>query len=254
MKYIISIFTGVLLSILAGTAIAQENLPFTPPSYSNDLMMDNQTYIFLRADRLEYALVDGSNPLIWDIQGYIGKEYNKFWITTEGELLTSKKEGEMEFQALYSRAISPYFDVRIGARFDVAYSRTGAQTRSFAVIGIQGLAPYFWEINANVYVSRMGDVSAEFEAEYDFPITQRLFGQPSVATAIAIQDVPKWGVGSGFNYIELGFRLRYEIERELAPYIGISWHRKLGETADFARAEGEDVSVVGIVAGIRLWW
>src|SRR5699024_1557774 len=224
MKSIISILAGVFIFVSAGTAIGQENLPVDPPPYSNNLMMDDQTYLFLSADRLEYALNSGSNPLIWDLQGYIGKEYNKFWFKVEGELLTVKKEGEMEFQALYSRAISTYFDVQLGARFDVAYNRAGTRTRSFAVIGVQGLAPYFWEVDASLFVSRKGDVSAAFEAEYDLPITQRLIGQPRIATSVAFQDVPKWGGGSGFKNIELGFRLRYVIIREFAPYIGVYWN------------------------------
>lgn len=254
MKTTISILTCFILLISAGATLAQQNLPFRPPAYSNDFMMGDETYIFLAADRLEYALNSQSNSFIWEIQGSIGGDLRKFHFKTEGELLTAKKSGKMVFQALYSRAISTYFNFYIGARFDMAYDRRVAQTRSFAVFGIQGLAPYFWEIDASLFISRKGDISASFEASYDLPITQRLIGQPSIETAIAVQEVSKWCIGSGFNYVELGFRLRYEIVREFAPYIGILWNRKLGETADFTRAAGENVSIVSLVGGLRIWF
>ncbi len=122
------------------------------------------------------------------------------------------------------------------------------------MIGVQGLAPYLFEVDGNIFVSEAGEVSAALEAEYDFPITQRLWGQPRLATSVAVQDVPDWGVGSGFNDVQLGFRLRYEIGREFAPYIGISWNRKLGQTADFVRAEGEEAGTVGLVGGVRMWF
>src|SRR5699024_8500240 len=123
---------------------------------------------------------------------------------------------------------STYFDVQVGARFDVAYSRAGTQTRSFAVLGVQGLAPYFWEIDASLFVSMKGDVSAEFEAEYDLPITQRLIGQPRIGTSVAIQDVTDWGDVSCVNYVGVRFRLRYEIKREFAPFLVVSGNRQLG--------------------------
>lgn len=239
----------VMLTLTNNLAHAQKAPPF-----SNNILMDNQTYVFFMADRLEYNLNSGVNPLVWDAQGYIGKDLSKVWFKTEGEALAAKTEGEMEFQGLYSRGITAYFDVQAGIRYDVAYNAEDSQSRGFAVIGLQGQAPYLFDIDGNIAVSDAGDVSASFEAEYDLPITQRLWAQPRFATNIAIQEVRKWGVGSGFNNVQLGFRLRYEIEREFAPYIGISWNRKLGETADFSRTEGGRASVLGLVGGVRVWF
>jgi len=254
MKFIISILAGVFIFISAGAAIAQENLPINPPPYSNDFMMDNKPYLFLIADRLEYNITGSPSPVVWEVQGWYGTDLNKFWFETEGEALTGVTEGEMEFQALYSRAITSFFNVQAGIRYDVAYYRGDYKTRGFGVIGIQGLAPYFLEVEANLFISEAADISAGFEAEYELPITQRLWATPSVATVIAIQDVEKWGVGSGFNNVQLGLRLRYEIMREFAPYIGISWNRKLGGTADFARAAGEEASIFSLVGGVRMWF
>jgi copper resistance protein B len=239
---------GLLIVFSAGSATAQK-----APEYSNDFLMDNRTNYFFMTDRLEFYNIDGG-PIVLDAQGYIGKDLQKFWFEAEGEALTAETEGEVELEALYGRAISAFFDLRAGIRYDIAYNAEDTQGRGFAVIGLQGLAPYLFEVDGNVFISEAGDISAEVEGEYDFPITQRLWGQPRIATGIAVQEVPKWGVGNGFNDVQLGFRLRYEIEREFAPYVGISWNRKLGETADFTREEGGDASTFGLVGGVRMWF
>ena len=160
----------------------------------------------------------------------------------------------MEFQGLYSRAIGPYFDIQGGIRYDLAYQGSGNKSRGFAVIGLQGMAPYFFHIDGGMYISEDGDLSASVEAEYDLLFTQRLIGQPVFETKVALQDAPEWGVGSGINNIGLGFRLRYEFARKFAPYIGINWERKLGETADMARVGGGHVSNLSLLAGVRMWF
>jgi copper resistance protein B len=244
----VSLLIALLLMLSISSATAQK-----APDFSNDILMDNQTNVFFMTDRLEFYNIDG-NPIVLDAQGYIGKDLQKFWFEAEGEALTAETEGEVELEALYGRAISAFFDLRAGIRYDIAYNAEDTQGRGFAVIGLQGLAPYLFEVDGNVFISEAGDISAEVEGEYDFPITQRLWGQPRIATGIAVQEVPKWGVGNGFNDVQLGFRLRYEIEREFAPYVGISWNRKLGETADFTREEGGDASTFGLVGGVRMWF
>lgn len=242
-------FAGLaIVTIAFNSAFAQK-----APEFSNDLMMDNDTYVYLIADKLEYRSVSGINPIMWEVQGFAGKDLNKFWFKSHGEALATESEAEMEFQGLYSRAISAYFDVQAGVRYDLAYEEEN-KSRGFGVIGLQGMAPYFFEVDGSIYVSEDGDLSAGFEAEYDMPITQRLIGQPIVETSLAAQQVEEWGVGSGFNDVGLGFRLRYEIRREFAPYIGINWERKLGETADMARAEGGEVSSFSLLGGVRMWF
>jgi copper resistance protein B len=210
--------------------------------------------VYFLADRLEYKSLSSGTPLVWDFQGYVGKTYNKFWFKTEGNELTARKAGEMEFQGLYSRAITAYFNLQAGIRYDVTYGGDKNLSRGFAVIGVEGLAPYLFEVNGHLFVSQKGDVSARIEGENDLFLTQRLIAQPRVAFNLAVQEVKKFGIGSGFNNVELGFRLRYEIRRQFAPYIGISWNRKLGRTADFARREGGSASRLGLVGGIRMWF
>jgi copper resistance protein B len=240
-----------MCSLLLGTnsVIAQKAPPF-----SNDIMPDNKTYFFFQADRFEYYSFGDPSPIVWDAQGYIGKDINKFWFKAEGEALTTEREGEMEFQGLYSRAITSYFDIQAGLRYDLAYNDTEDNSRGFAVIGIQGLAPYLFEVDGSFQLSEDGDISASFEGEIDLLVTQRLIAQPRFATNLALQEVEEWGVGSGINNVQLGFRLRYEIRREFAPYVGISWNQKLGSTADFARLEDGEVSTLGVVGGVRMWF
>jgi copper resistance protein B len=116
------------------------------------------------------------------------------------------------------------------------------------------LALYWFEIDLSLFVSEDGDVSARFTGEYDLPLTQRLVLQPRVETELAVQEVDAFGVGQGFNEIELGVRLRYEIRREFAPYVGVSWARLIGETAGIARGKGEDIDNLAVMAGVRMWF
>lgn len=210
-----------------------------------------QNYLFALGERLEYQSNEGEPLFLWDAQGWYGGDVNRFWVKTEGEYLFDESAfEEAEVQALYSRAVTPFFDLQAGLRWDFAPDPDTAH----AVIGVEGLAPYWFEIDAAAFVSEDGDVSARIEAEYEILFTQRLILQPRTELEFAVQDVPARGIGSGLRSAELGGRLRYEIVREIAPYVGVEWSRAVGETADFARSEGEGVSAVSVVAGLRLWF
>lgn len=216
---------------------------------------DDRLFWFLLFDRLEYDLNEGPDTILWDIQGWIGSDYNKLWIKSEGDQrLSSDNGGDVEIQALYSRLISPFWYLQIGGRFDTLYGNGSDSSRGFGVIGIEGLAPYWYEVETALFVSQDGDISARLEAEYELLFTQRLIAQPRFETNIAIQRVEKFGVGEGFNDVELGLRLRYEIRREFAPYIGVSWTRLLGDTADIAQNENEEVDNFAFVTGVRMWF
>ena len=153
---------------------------------------------------------------------------------------------------MYSKQISPFFDLQTGIRYDQLFGSETGKARGHAVIGFEGLAPYFVEVEGALFVSQKGDISARFEAEYELLLSQKVALQPTIETNLAVQKVEDFGVGSGFNDVELGLRLRYEIGREFAPYIGISWERLLGETAKLAKEEGESVDDLKFVAGVRL--
>ncbi len=206
---------------------------------------------YLQAERLEYRTGEGDPHFLWDGQAWYGYDKNKAWFKSEGEYAFEQDRVEdAEVQVLWSRAISRFFDFQAGVRHDFA----PGPDRTFAVLGVQGLAPYWFEVDAAAFVSDDGDVSARVEAEYDMLLTQRLILQPRGELNLALQDVPKSEIGSGLTNAEVGIRLRYEIKRQVAPYVGVSWERTVGETADFKRADGDDISTISFVAGLRLWF
>jgi copper resistance protein B len=208
-------------------------------------------FAVFQADRFEYQAIEGEDFMLWDVMAWIGRDYNKLYLESEGSWLVDAEEfEELEVELLYGRSIDAFWDLQLGVRHDFEPN----PERTFAAVGIQGLAPQWFEVDATVYVSEDGDLSAGLEAEYDLLLTQRLIVQPRLETALAVQQVEEYGVGQGFNDVELGLRLRYEIRREIAPYIGVSWKRKQGETADMAEKEGEDTDTTAFVAGIRFWF
>ncbi|MEZ5895414.1 MAG: copper resistance protein B [Parvularculaceae bacterium] len=209
------------------------------------------TNYFAQGDRLEYRTNEGEPKFLWDAQGWWGGDRNKLWLKSEGEYSFEEDSfEEAEIQALWSRAITRFFDFQAGVRHDFA----PGDDRTFGVLGVQGLAPYWFEVDAALFISDEGDVSARIEVEYELLLTQRLILQPRSELNFAIQDVPQYSIGSGLSSVELGARLRYEIKREFAPYIGVDWTRSIGETADFVRADGRDPSGISFVAGVRLWF
>ncbi len=209
----------------------------------------NMQLFWFQGDRAEYRVREGDDGYLWDVQGYYGGDINKFWFKSEGEGRFGEPIEDAEVQALYSRAIAPFFDLQLGVRQDL----TGP-TRSHAVVGIQGLAPYMFEVDAAAFLSDQGDLTARIEAEYDQRITQQLILQPRAEVNLSAQDIPELGIGAGIDNLELGLRLRYEIVPEFAPYIGIEQEWKLGDGRDFAIADGEDPSVTNYVVGIRFWF
>lgn len=211
--------------------------------------MGGQSQFMLMAERLEWQSNNGEDVFVWDGSAWYGGDYNRLWLETEGETLIDGETESAQIEALYGRSISPYFDVRAGVRQDIE-----PQTRTYLQAGIQGLAPYWFEIDTNAVLSEEGDLTADFEAEYELLLTQRLVLQPRLETEFAFQDVAGRDLGAGFTELETGVRLRYEIKREIAPYIGVSWSRTLGETASIARRVGEAEDAVSAVIGIRLWY
>lgn len=201
-------------------------------------------------DQAEIRVANGKDSYVWDAEGWYGGDIDKLVVKSEGEGEFGGALDTGEAQALWGHAIGPYFDLQAGVRQDFG---PGASP-TYAVIGFEGLAPYWFDIEGALFVSHKGDVTARFEGSYDQRITQRLILQPWTELGFALQDVPEQGVGAGLSTVELGVRLRYEIEREFAPYVGFVWERKVGQTARFARAAGEDASRPAVVAGLRVWF
>lgn len=225
-----------------------------PPGWP-DPIEDSGIHSLVLVDQLEYWGSDEQDALRWDLISWVGGDYRRLWIKTEGEVLTAGAGGELElFDLQYGRLIAPFWDLLVGAGYQRVWGPRSDPDRLYAVVGLQGLAPQWFEVDANLRLSEKGDLSADLEAEYDLLLTQRLVLQPRFETSLALQEIEEFGVGEGFNAVRLGARLRYEIRREFAPYIGVTWNRKLGDTADLAREEGEDIEDFSLVAGVRLWF
>jgi copper resistance protein B len=198
-------------------------------------------------DRLEATSSDGAEGYAWDAQGWYGGDINRFWWKSEGEGAFENDLEDAELQLLYSRAVTPYFDLQGGVR----QSYLEGEDRIDLVLGVQGLAPYWFEVDAAAFVSTEGDVTARAEAEYDLRLTQRLILQPSAELNFAAQDIPDLDMGAGFTDAEVGLRLRYEFSRRFAPYVGVEWTSALGETRDIREALGEDTQSTRAVIGLR---
>ncbi len=214
--------------------------------------MDDTPRAFLLFHKLEYVPEPAEQPVELEATSWVGGDVNRLWLRAEGEQSTLHREGEAELEALYGRLISPFFDVVVGPRVDRRWGEEAA-TRGFLAVGLQGLAPYRFEVEPTLYVSHEGDVSAGFAASYHVLFTQRLKLESELETTVALQEAPKWGVGNGVNDLGLGFRLRYEFHRKVAPYVGYDHSWAFGETADFVRAAGGDPGEGAFVFGVRLW-
>ncbi len=202
-------------------------------------------------DRAEARIGGGRESWLWEAEAWAGGDVDRLVLKGEGEgAFGGEGIEQIEAKALYSRAIDPYFNLQAGARHDF---RDGPD-RTYAVIGIEGLAPYWFEVEAYLHLSTKGELLASAAAEYDQRLTQRLILQPRVEAEFAAQDIPEIGIGSGITGIEAGLRLRYEIVREFAPYVGIVHESLLGRTADMARAGGAERSSTRTVLGLRAWF
>lgn len=216
---------------------------------------DSPRFGYLLVDQLEYRMKAGADTMRWDAVGWYGGDYNRLWLKTEGDWRTSSERGgEAEAQALYGRLIAPFWDFQAGLRYDQFSGAGFDRSRGLAVIGLQGLAPYRFELEPALFISQAGDVSARLTATYELLLTQRLILQPRLDFDAGVQSVEKFGVGEGVNSTGLGLRLRYEIVREFAPYVGIHWLRRFGETADISQRDGGRAEDVAAVFGVRLWF
>lgn len=240
---------------------------FSGPEHAADLIWDPQLMARIRANRLidehggytgymvlldrtELRVGEGRDGYAWDWEGWYGGDYDRLWVKTEGEGEFGRAIESAEVQALFSRAIGPWWNLQAGVRYDIRPQ----PDRAHLVVGVQGLAPYWFEVDAAAFLSNKGDLTARIEAEYDQRITNWVILQPRVEFDLAAKDIPELGIGSGLSSVEAGLRLRYEIKREFAPYIGVQYERRLGDTARLARAAGEDVGGCSFLVGLRSWF
>ncbi|MFC0679438.1 copper resistance protein B [Lysobacter korlensis] len=210
---------------------------------------DQRVVHFVQFNRLEAWNDDGEAGQAWEGHAWVGTDHHKLWLRTEGE----REDGETvsaDIEVLYGRPVAAWWDFVAGVRHD--FQPGGSQT--FAAIGVMGLAPYKFELQATAYIGQAGRTEARIEAEYETLLTNRLVLQSLVEATLHGQDDEGRGVGSGLGTVEAGMRLRYEITRRFAPYVGVAWERAYGNTADLRREEGHALEETRVVAGVRVWF
>ncbi len=255
MKKSILLASALLLSSLSWSQEGAELPPYKPdPEVVKKVLLPPSRFGKLLFDLLEYRPTSDEKEVVYDAEFWYGGDFNRLWIETEGEHSLKSGEGALErLDLYYARLISPFWDFRVGAGLQSVYGEA-SEDRTYGVIGFQGLAPYWFEVDANLRVDTDGKVTADLEVEYDLLFTQRLILQPRFETLVAFNDIPEVGIWSGVNNVELGARLRYEIRREFAPYVGVNWTTYFGEARDALKAAGEDTSVVDLILGVRMWF
>lgn len=212
--------------------------------------MEEHRFGAVRFDELEVRDAGAGKPLAWEGDAWYGGDFNKVWFKTEGERLNGKTE-TAEAELYWSRAIAPFWDLQVGARREFQPDKP---SRNWAAVAVQGLAPYFFETNATLYVGEAGRTNLRLESEYELLLTQRLILSPDIEVNFHGKEDHDRGIGDGLTELELGLRLRYEFSRKFAPYVGVNWERLYGETADLADARGEDIEHTQAVVGIRAWF
>ena len=243
----------------AGQGTTQPRTPIPPiteadrvaafPDVEGDTVRDNAVHYFVFFDHLEWQAVETGDGLHWDTKGWVGRDRDRLWFRTEGEAEDGRL-GNGEVHVFYGRAFARWWDVVVGLRQDI---RPGpAQT--WAAFGVQGLAPYGFEVEATAYVSDGGQTAARLEAEYELLLTNRLALQPLVEVNVYGKSNAERGIGAGLGSADAELRVRYEFRREFAPYVGLAWRQRFGQTADFAPASGATTAGPRFVAGLRLWF
>ncbi len=226
-----------------------------PPSNFPPPILDNEAYMFTLLEQLEYRIPEGSSPDIlgWEAQGWYGPDYHRFWWKSEGEsVFDGSDEGESETDILYSRLVSPFWSVQVGAQYANEWASDPYEDRWSGVLALQGLAPYKFEFDNSLYISERADVTLSTEIEYNIRITQRLVLQPRAELGFAAQDISERRLGAGITDANTDIRLRYEIRRGFAPYFGARYRFLVGETANLAEEEGDKTEKWLLLAGIRM--
>ena len=222
--------------------------PYAQPGPRQLKLADEHAFWSVLGDRLEYQ--EDSDSTVYDIQAWYGTTYNRFVIKAEGDIADGTLE-ESSTDLLWGHALNAYFDTQLGVRLD-QYNE--GKDRQWLAFGVQGLAPYWFELDVTAYVGDDGRTALSAEAEYELLLTQKLILQPRAELNLYGKDDAENGLGSGLSDLAVGLRLRYEFSRQFAPYIGVEWTDTYGDTADYRRAAGEDTSDTQFVAGLRFWF
>ena len=198
----------------------------------------------------DYQVKRGRDGFEWVAQGWYGGDIDRLWVKSEGEGEFGGGVERAEVQTLYSHAIGPYLNLQGGVRYDFKPN----PSRTYATVGVEGLAPGFFDLEAALFVSNKGEVMGRVEGSYDQRITQRLILQPRVEINLAAQSNPAIRTGAGLSDAEVGARLRYDIRREFSPYVGVQYKRSFGDTRRYLRASGDSPGGWSLLTGFSAWF
>jgi copper resistance protein B len=219
------------------------------PDVEGHTVHDEALHYFVLFDQLEWQAADSGSGLNLESKGWIGGDVDRLWFRGEGDT-EDGSIGEAEAELFYGRQFSRWWDVVAGVRQDFE----PGPARTWAAVGVQGLAPYWFEVEATAYVGASGRTHVRGEVEYELLLTNRLILQPLVEIDIYGKSDPERGIGAGLSTTDAGLRLRYEFRRELAPYVGVTWQRTYFGTRDFARQAGDSTGGARFVTGLRMWF
>lgn len=212
-------------------------------------LADETAFGSILFDNFEAVRSGGNNSAAYGVLARFGRDYDKLILKAEGEVASGKLQ-DARTEALWSHAVSTFWDTQLGVRHD---SGTGPN-RTWLVFGVQGLAPYWFDVDAAAYVGSGGRTALRIGAEYELLVTQRLIVQPRIEANLYGKSDADRGIGKGFSSLTTGVRVRYEFSRKFAPYVGVEWANRLGQTADLMRAAGEPTRNTRYVAGVRFWF
>lgn len=231
---------------------ADPNTPRPPENTSGSMSMpdmDNKIFYQVMLDQLEYTHSREGSGMAWDVQGWVGRDYNRLWIKSEGEQRGGHTEdGRLEL--LWSKPVAAFWDLQAGVRHDFG----SGPARNWLALGVQGITPYWFDVEGSAYLGTSGRAALRLDTKYDVRLTQRTYLTPRLEANLYTRSDPDRGIGSGLSDASFGLRLRHEFRREFAPYVGVVWKHRFGTTADLARAAGSPATERQWVAGVRVWF
>lgn len=239
----VALFAGPMLQAQGADSVAHRG--------SHAMSWGRETFIL--SEVLEYGPALADRPVDFDLVGWTGGAVHRVWAKAEGSVATRGRAQHGSYQLLYGKLISPWWDMQLGVRVDQNSASSSSATRAGALVGLQGLAPGWFEVEPSLFVTTDGNVSLDVTASYDLFLTQRIVLQPRVESSAALGDDDEFGIGRGLSKTSFGLRTRIELQREFAPYVGVVWDRSYGQTRRLARASGAASGESRFVAGLRLW-
>jgi copper resistance protein B len=238
-----------LLVMTCSSAFAQHaahDMPGVGPTSMP--VSDDMIFYQVLLNQIEYTHSSQGSGMAWDVQGWVGRDYDRLWLKSEGARQGGHTEdGRLEL--LWSKPVAAFWDLQAGVRHDFG----GGPTRNWLAFGVEGIAPYMFDVEATAYAGSSG-AAVRLDGKYELALTQRTWLTPRAEANLYSRADPERGLGAGLSDVSFGLRLRHEFRREFAPYVGVEWNHRFGGTADQARAAGEPVTDRKWVAGVRIWF